>query len=455
MSIKSVNQGARPVGDVPGSPMRPQSLQSLTHVPASAGACIPDLAPATSTTSDVRGTYAGLAGPLAIFVCDNIVQIAGLWREFQNSARYTPFQDIDWIQSWYAAVGRHSIERFHIVLGFEGPVLRLILPLAVEQSHGVNKLRWLAHNINDYNAPVIDPDFAGCCDSALADRIWQTVADADDQIDVIDLSKQPAQIGDWQNCFIHQDALIGSSQSHLIRLERDWTTLYASLRGAKSRRRLRDKGNKLRKQGRVRFGGERRPDVKRQLIRQAITWKSAQLNGSGDRNPFEPRCSVDPQGCSDLERTLLALADTPGAMHSLRVDSLSVDGEPVAIIVALAGAQSYSMFITSQSPDNYRQSSPGTLLLVKTIELAARAGLPRYDFLAGDEPYKMDWCDEHLNLFNYTFGLTAKGKCAAVAIRNRLRVKKLLKNQPQAMAVLRGINRQRKNIRSVFSRHKS
>ena len=415
---------------------------------------MPELAPTPKAAPDVRGTYVGLAGPLAIFVCDDIGQIAGLWRDFQTSARYTPFQDIDWIQSWYAAAGSRSIVRPHIVLGYEGPVLRLILPLGVERSHGVNKLCWLAHGINDYNAPVIDPDFASCCDGALADQIWQTVARSDDQIDVIDLTKQPAKIGGWRNCFIHPAAVIGSSQSHLINLDRDWTALYATLRGSKSRRRLRDKLKKLRKQGSVRFGGARGPDSRQQLIRQAITWKSAQLNGSGDRNPFEPRCAVDPQGCSALERTLLALAGTPDARHSLRVDALLVDDAPVAIIVALVGAQSYSMFVTSQAPDLYRQSSPGTLLLIKTIELAARAGLPRYDFLAGDEPYKMEWCDEHLNLFNHTVGLTVKGRCAAVAIRNRLRLKKLIKNQPQAMALLRGINRQRKKIHSAVSQHK-
>ena len=318
--------------------MRPEPLHSLSHAPISDGACFPEVAPVSNAAGDVRGTYAGLAGPLAIFVCDNINQVAGLWRDFQGSARYTPFQDIDWLRSWLAAVGRDRLERLHIVLGYEGPVLRLILPLAIERSHGVNKLRWLAHNINDYNAPVIDPDFAKCCDQALVAKIWQTVADADDQIDVIDLSKQPAKVGTWDNCFIHPSAQVASSQSHLIRLQRDWTSLYAALRGAKSRRRLRDKGKKLRKQGRVYFGGERRADVKRQLIQQAIEWKSAQLNASGDRNPFDAQNFQDPQSGSELERTLLALADTPSAVL-FDVYHIAITGHLPAILTRHAAAR--------------------------------------------------------------------------------------------------------------------
>jgi CelD/BcsL family acetyltransferase involved in cellulose biosynthesis len=84
------------------------------------------------------------------------------------------------------------------------------------------------------------------------------------------------------------------------------------------------------------------------------------------------------------------------------------------------------------------------MLLVKTMQLACRAGYQQYDFLAGDEAYKMDWCDEHLGLQDQVRGLTFKGKCAAQFMRMVRQAKIAVKQTPRTLEFVKSLNRRRR-----------
>ncbi len=390
---------------------------------------------------DLPATFIGCAGALELHVADNIEGVADVWRDFQASAWHTPFQDIDWMRAWSGAASPDATCRPFIVLGFEDNELRLILPLCVEQTALLTRLCWLAQSVNDYNAPMMDPQFAARCDRELADEIWSLVLAACGPVDLIEFSQQPAQIAGFDNVFVAVDAKPSSCSAHLVNLKPDWKSFFAGLRGSKSRRRMREKQNKLARLGKVQFRGEKRPAVRRDLIRQAIAWKSAQLEASGDRNPFSPDTD-DPDAGSTIERTLLGLAEAAEGRHRLRVDCLFVDQRPVAVIIAFVGGGRYSVFITAHAADETSRFSPGTTLLVKTMELACRAGCRQYDLLAGDEAYKMSWCDEHLELRDEARGLTSKGSLAAAMLRLGVRAKRSLKQSPVLLHSLKRLNRQ-------------
>lgn len=390
---------------------------------------------------DLPAEFIGSAGSISLFAADSLDAISDIWRQFQVTASYTPFQDIDWVACWYQATGAVSNHRPFVVLGFEDDELRLILPLAIVRAGGLNRVCWLAQSANDYNAPLIDPDFATRCKNEQAADIWRIALDACGPVDLVDFCQQPESVGGYQNAFTGH-AIASSCDAHLVNLRPGWREFYAGLRGSKSRRRLREKENKLARLGKLQFRCEKEPIARRALVRQAIAWKSRQLDAAGDRNPFAPD-SGNTGDVSEIERTLLALCDEPGARHKLRIDSLYVDGRAVAVIIALVASGRYSVFITAHGADETQKYSPGTILLIKAMQLACRAGYAQFDLLAGDEAYKMDWCDGHIALWDDVYGLTLKGKIAAPAGRLARFAKKKLKQNSSALDIVKRLNKLR------------
>lgn len=391
---------------------------------------------------DVPAAFIGCVGTISLHASDGLDAISDIWRAFQVTAWHTPFQDIDWVTAWYEAAGRFNGHQPFVVLGYEDGELRLILPLAVTGGGGLSKLCWLGQSANDYNAPVIDAEFAERCRRDLAEDIWTVVVDACVPIDLIEFAQQPEHIAGRANAFIHRAAMPSSCSAHLVNLEPGWAEFYARLRGSKSRKRLREKFNKLARLGRLQFRGEKDPAVRRALVRQAVAWKTQQLEASGDRNPFAPD-NTFADGVSEIERTLMTLCDAPGARHKLRTDCLFLDGKAVAVIIALVAGTRYSVFISAHAADDTSRFSPGTILLVKTMQLACRAGYRKFDLLAGDEGYKMDWCDGHIGLWDDVRGLTMKGKAAAPLGRLARHIKKTLKEHPRVLDVVKRANKLR------------
>lgn len=388
------------------------------------------------------GDFIGHAGALALFLARDVASISEIWRTFQRTALYTPFQDIDWIQSWLKAAKLKPGYRPFVVLGYDKNELCFILPLAVVQTHGFVRLCWLGQPINDYNAPLLDPGFAERCDQALIESIWYAVYQACGHVDVQDLKRQPAGIAGAVNPFVGQDAIASSCDAHLINLRPGWKDFYKDLRNSRSRKRLRDKKKRLSSLGRTQFRCEKDASAKRRLIRKAVKWKWEQLNASGAHHPFAPDTRVAGEG-SVVERTLVGLSELPHAEHKLRVEGLYVAGEPVAVAVVMTTGDRYSVFITAHANDKTSKLSPGKILLVETLQLACRAGYSKYDLLAGDEEYKLHWCDERIGLWDQVRGLTFKGRCIRpIVIAARLSKKKLKQN-PGVLQVLKELNKLR------------
>ena len=383
--------------------------------------------------------FIGRTGDLDLYAAFELASVADTWSEFQKSSWCTPFQKLEWIRAWYARKANRAQMRPVFVLAYEGTALRLILPLCIEFSPAGNGLVWLAHAVNDYNAPLVDRDYLPHVGDELVREVCSSLCDRFPEIDLIQLTKQPATIAGHRNPFVLSGATRCASDSHLLDLNGEWAEIYPALRSSKSRRRLREKLTKLRKSGDVRFRRAAGVAESNKLIRRAVAWKSKQLDASGACNPFAAR-DMDPFVDSSLEQTLATMTKMAGAEKTLRTYGLYVDGEPVAIIVALVAHKTFHMLMTAVDPDRFSKASVGTLLLMKTIELAARAGFRCYDFLAGDEAYKLDWCNRRLDLYETALGVTAIGKARAAMLRGLLRAKRALKASPRAMTFLRSLN---------------
>ncbi len=141
-----------------------------------------------------------------------------------------------------------------------------------------------------------------------------------------------------------------------------------------------------------------------------------------------------------MRSTILDFARRDADARKLRVYGLYVDGKPQAGLIGFSSGDTFSMLTMAYAPDSDGSTSPGLCLLLKTLELSARSGLKTYDFLAGDEPYKFEWCDTHTGLCDDFLGMTAGGLSLALAFRVRLAVKKAIKSNPFLFGRLKAAN---------------
>lgn len=389
--------------------------------------------------------YLGACDGLDLYSVASLDAVTEIWREFQQSAWHTPFQDIDWIGAWLASKPEDARPRAFVVMAYSGDRLRMILPMAETSRFGVHVLRWAADNSNDFNAPVIDPEFVPFLTPDTVERIWALLAKSDNAVDAICLKRQPDRIAGHANPFITRHSTSSSCSSHSLSLHSGWTELYATLRSAKSRRRLREKFKKLRKSGSLTFRSVREPVARQLFIDQILSWKSRQLQGAGERDPFG-----DSSSGSGVRSTILDFARRDGEASKLRIYGLFIDGKPLAGLIGFTAGDTFSMLTMAYAPDSDRSTSPGLCLLLKTLELTARSNLKTYDFLAGDEPYKFEWCDIHTGLFDNFLGMTASGLFLAMTLRVRLAVKKAIKSNPYLFGRLKAANAWRIRARQRF-----
>jgi len=389
---------------------------------------------------------------LRLYATTQLSQARHIWKQFQRSAWHTPFQNFDWINAWFESKNQNLKAKPLIVLGFKEGELQFILPFACETYFGLTRLAWAANEVNDYNCPLIKTEFLPQLTVATVVKIYQHIALHISGIDVFYLTRQPKFLAGIANPFVSSDARRSSCDSHSLRLDSNWSSLYTQQRRAKSRARLRQKTRRLKRAGNLRFMAIRGPQ-QQICIDRILQWKSDQLEQKGERNPFDKR-SQDPLSGSVLTQTIRQFAGVDAKNSPLRVYGLFLDDEMIAGLIAFVENKTFSLFTMSYGTEVFTNCSAGSILLVKTIELAARAKLHTYDFLAGDEPYKLSWCDRKLDLYDCVFAATGIGQLGAFSSIAKLEVKKSLKASTPAMNFLKKTNRSRLQILGALAKFK-
>jgi len=382
----------------------------------------------------------GRLGTCELFRCRDVADVSQLWEQLQRNNSFSPFQQVSWIQALLAGAPNSTDTQNHVfVVGFVDDAPVLILPLKIRISVLGNQLVWLGEKISDYNGAIVDSAFAANAPGGLLVTILGLLHKALPDIHAVHLIRNPV------NGYVGaQDAAPGTGKltaeysSHALALHTDWKQLYKTIRSASSIQRLRSKNRALQRTGSIRFSRVRGSDERWLATAQILQWKSDHLNQSGNRNPFDNNDNANPV------RTAIE-SDIQSRDGSLEVFGLFQDGKMIAGMLAFVTGKKFYYYVSSFSPDVGRKFSVGTLLLVKTLELAARAGLGQYDFLIGDEPYKLDWCDTRIELFHYTCSFTLRGRLICALIALRLTTKKFLLRHPKLVGLLKSTTKYARN----------
>jgi CelD/BcsL family acetyltransferase involved in cellulose biosynthesis len=373
-----------------------------------------------------------------IEICYDLEKVTDYFLVLETTGVNCPFQSSSWL-----AVYRATMENsgkgwgewvFVVVFEYDRPVA--IYPFVLVRGWLTTSIRWLAANISDYNGPVVDRDFSARLPRDLFSRVIGSLTASRPEIAYASLTCVP------QSCpgLPEHVSPVGRSfradyDSHALALRRNWREYYKHLRSKDTRQRLHSKLTGLRKAGDFKFARVKVPAKRVEVAEQIMEWKADRLEAAGDRNPFGR-----PGRETDIRRTILiavARSDTP-----IEVFAIYLDGKPVAGMLALLTSSVFHFWVTSFDARTHPRFSVGTLLLLKTIELAARSGYSHYDFLSGDEEYKKDWCDIRIPLWHHLipFGVNGSLLCALMSARQgverilarRLYAKQMIRNSRKA-----------------------
>jgi D-aspartate ligase len=349
------------------------------------------------------------------------------WRRFERAADCTAFQTFDWLAAWQRHIGARQGVRPVIAIGrFADGDIAFILPLCVVPGHLARRLCWLGQDLCDYNAPLLARDFSQRVTPESFLAAWhelqvQTSCEPLLRYDWIEFEKMPEQIGTQLNPFTYLAITPNRSSAHLTRLGDDWEKFYFAKRSSATRRRDRAKRRHMSQYGDIRFTTAADAEDARRTLEILMEQKSRSLARKGIADIFAP------PGHREFYRDL---ASNPELRHLIHISRVEIGTVCAAANLGIVFGDCYYHVLASYVDSEVAHYGPGALHLRELMAHAITLRMQRFDFTIGDEPYKLEWSDTVLKLYDYAATRTWRGLPARWFSSGRRRVKRWIKQTP-------------------------
>jgi CelD/BcsL family acetyltransferase involved in cellulose biosynthesis len=360
---------------------------------------------------------------IALEVHGGLGEIEPEWRAFEARADCTAFQTFDWLANWQRHIGARTATAPAIVVGrgVDAEVV-IILQFAIERRGPLRRLTFLGSELCDYNAPLIAPDFGRSLGPDGFAALWRRAlrllrADPRFGFDLVDLQKMPEMVGVQKNPLIDLPVLVHPSGAHVATLDRDWEQFYAARRSAPTRKRERRQLKQLAEHGAVAFVDARNPDDVRRTMDVLIAQKGRSLARMGVENLFQR---------PGYREFFHSVAVSP-RNHVSRLDVGTITA---AASLGLKFRDCYFLVLSSYCEGDIARFGPGRAHLNELIRHAIDEGFRRFDFTVGDEPYKRDWADIEVRVFDHLAAATLRGGVALALTATYRRTKRFIKQTP-------------------------
>jgi CelD/BcsL family acetyltransferase involved in cellulose biosynthesis len=379
-----------------------------------------------SPVTEAMPRPAAMRQAVHIEIYDDLDSVENEWRRFEASADCTVFQSFDWLSCWHRHIGGRLKVRPAIVVGRRaGGEPLFLMPLAVAP-RVVRRLTWLGSDLCDYNAPLLASDFPDQVTPAEFHDLWSSICRMLQQRpqhrhDLIELTKMPERVGAHANPFVRFDVRLNPSGAHFMPLQGTWDEFYHAKRSSATRRRDRTKRKRLGEFGEVRFVTPQALDDVARTLEILIEQKSKAFARMGVANIFTP---------PGHREFFFDLATNPRSRHLVHVSRLEVGPTWAATNFGLVYGHNYYHVLASYNDGDLARFGPGAAHLRDLLGYAIGCGLRCFDFTIGDEPYKMEWSEGTLNLYDFVVPASLRGWPVAAVARVRRGLVRMIKQNP-------------------------
>jgi CelD/BcsL family acetyltransferase involved in cellulose biosynthesis len=237
--------------------------------------------------------------------------------------------------------------------------------------------------------------------------------------DAIVLEKLPGKVGVQANPFVGDGVTLFPSGAYLTHLTGDFDSFYAARRSSSRRKTDRWKRRRLGHQGEVVFSTASGSDRLGETLETLFAMKARSLAAMGVADMFAP------PGHADFYR---AVAAAPGTVA--HVSRLDVGPVLAAANFGLVHRGRYYHVVASYTDGELARFGPGTIHLIELLAYAIAKGCSIFDFTVGDEPYKREWADEEIALYDLRRAVTPLGVLVSLPTRVAARIKRTIKQTP-------------------------
>ncbi len=354
------------------------------------------------------------------------------WRSAENRCPCYVFQTFDWLATWHRTIGaalRVEPCIVHVADGHGRTMM--LLPLGIYRRLGLSFLSFLGGIVTDYHAPIVEADFAASLDPVSVAELLSWILAQVPRADVLALERMPGSGEGMHNPL-----------ASLPRAKHVWTAHMAILgtsfedfkrgRSAKIFTDAKRQWRRLSQIGETRLDIARTPAAIAEILDVLARQKRRRWQETGARDLFGL------PGYLDFYQTLAEQFITPGLVH---LSALRVGPRVVAAHLGAVFRGRFYYLVPGYEAGDWARFSVGRLLMQSLLEWSISAGLRVFDLTVGDEGYKDKWADRSLPLYDYTRGLTIRGKlfCLYRGIRE------------QVMARAKRSERLRRLVRRLYS----
>ncbi len=297
----------------------------------------------------------------------------------------------------------------------------MILPLGIEKRHGVACLVWLGGVVSDYHGPLLSTDFSDNLAPDFFQRVWQDIQARLPSYDVILFEKMPKVIGGQINPFTLLPCIPTASNAHFTHLGTTFDGFLKEKRSSKSLSTEKRKHRRLQEYGQVEFVIARDPKLINSFLHTMIAQKVRSYMEMGVANLFD-----NEEICNFFNAISMQQAPA-GLVH---LSALKLNDRIIATHWGLVYKKRFYHLYPTYEQSELTKYAPGGLLMWNMFEWCIDNGIEIYDFTIGDEPYKDQWCDQELSLYDYYQGKTVSGLCYAWLFKTGRLLKRKIKHSP-------------------------
>ncbi|TPJ45634.1 GNAT family N-acetyltransferase [Mesorhizobium sp. B2-7-1] len=346
------------------------------------------------------------------------------------SALYAPAQSASWVSNWAAATGADMVIA---TLDCDGhPALSLALEVIRRGPFKVALFTGGRHANGNFAA--VDPRFQPAIDGPAIRSMFQAIAKARPDIDLISLERLLPDLDGIANPLAALPGFPSPNLALAVDLDGGFDALLSRASGKRKRKKHRSQTRKFEVVGTFQRIEARTPEEVDRLLDAFLEMKEVRFAKMGIANVFGDA------GVRAFFRALFTDALTE-EKPSFLLHGLDVAGKLRAVTGSSRSGKRLICEFGAIAEDDLAFTSPGDFLFFDNIQEACELGFSAYDFSVGDEPYKRLWCDIEIQHFEVLAPLTLKGRALATAMRQGARTKAFIKNNPTVWKLTKMLRR--------------
>jgi CelD/BcsL family acetyltransferase involved in cellulose biosynthesis len=369
-------------------------------------------------------------GRSRVEVLTQIGKVEPLWRELvQQGAICSRYQHYSWMSLWWDHIGSVTQAAPHItVLRDETGKPALMLPLLRKRLGPIHAGFFMGGKHINFNLPVWRPELLK--DAGL-DQLLEGLRNTGPRLDLLILLNQPATWQGVANPMLQLPHAASPSRAYGGELKSDFEELLKERMGSGSRKKLRQKERQLAAAvgpvSYLRAGTHAEID---RVLEAFFRQKGERMRELGLSNAF------DGAGVKEFAAAAAHEIDRDTGEPIIELYSVQAGDKIIATFGGIMALGRFSGMFNSIGGVEFRDYSPGELLLSNVVRMCCERGCNRFDLGIGDAAYKQVYCKDAEPLYDSVIPITAAGHAVAPFWRAGLAMKSRIK---QSDALLRGI----------------